>query len=114
MLELDWRMKAMIYGPSQSGQTAWEDRVQRDRELGSTQVAMQALSTMNHIMKCTAEVFKPNLKSSDINEAENSKADTWLFLSRRGDVTTFLWHRGEICSGSRVKNRVGNERSKLL
>ena len=67
MLELDWRMKPMMRGHLQFGLPALGHKTQRDRELGNAQVAIQALSTVKRIMKCTAEEFKPNLKSSKKN-----------------------------------------------
>ena len=76
MLELDWRMKPMMRGHLQFGLPALGHKTQRDRELGNAQVAIQALSTVKRIMKCTAEEFKPNLKSSNEIEGERFKPDT--------------------------------------
>jgi len=62
MLELDWKMKAMMRGHLQSGHPAAHLRRQRDRELGNARVAMQALSTVKQTMKRTAD---ENVESSN-------------------------------------------------
>ena len=76
MLELDWRMRTMMHGHLQFGLSALAHNMQRDRELGNAQVAIQALSTVKRIMKCTTEEFKPNLKSSNKIQSERFKPDT--------------------------------------
>ena len=75
MLELDWRMKAMMRGHLRFGHPAAHLRMQRDRELGNARVATQALSTIKQIMKRTAEDSKPNPKFAHETEDESSRAD---------------------------------------